>query len=109
MRTETLPSELAHATIGPSSRGAHPIAFTAGQRRCMVSMLVANMACEASSRGRAERAVGVRSGGVSSDLPDALWSECSLTFDQPFPPSFSFQMNTLPSNEQEARMLPKEG
>ncbi len=28
VRTETLPSELAQARIGPSSCGAHPIAFT---------------------------------------------------------------------------------
>lgn len=44
------------------------------------------------------------------NVPLAVCSRCSLTLLQPFcGPSFSFQMNTLPSNEHEARIEPKEG
>lgn len=44
------------------------------------------------------------------NLPLAVCSKCSLTLLQPFcGPSFSFQMNTLPSKEHEARIEPKEG
>ena len=38
-----------------------------------------------------------------------MCSRCSLTLLQPLPPSFSFQMNTLPSNEHEARIEPNDG
>lgn len=41
--------------------------------------------------------------------PLAVWRRCSLTLLQPLPPSFSFQMKTLPSNEHDARIEPKDG
>lgn len=87
--TETLLSELAHANIGPSSNGAQATEFTlAACKPCSL------MTSHRSPRAPAAVAVAFEAdegGAPSAALP------------------FSFQMNTLPSYEAEARIGPKEG
>ena len=46
--------------------------------------------------------------GRALNIPEAVWRVCSFTFDHCLL-SLSFQINTLPSNEQEARIEPNEG